>query len=148
MLLHRLNEAPLRRFWRATTSTWTRTGAEKGQGTNGVTLCRWKLGEVTLEINVPSSLWANCPPPLFLSFHLTSLRAWSILNEIVVLRKFSTCPRINAANSRLIPWEISMEDECWRVERGLFKPILVNLTYSLCFSRKYFSHPRQKIILF
>lgn len=49
---------------------------ERGRkkGTNGVTLCRWKLGEVTLEINVPSSLWANCPPPppLFLPFHLTS----------------------------------------------------------------------------
>ena len=37
-------------------STWTRTDGKRAsyQPENGVTLCRWKLGEVTLEINVPS----------------------------------------------------------------------------------------------
>lgn len=103
-LLHRLNEAPLRRFWRAATSTWTRTGAEKGQGANGVTLCRWKLGEVTLEINVPSSLWPNCPLSFSLSlFILLPSGPGQFYNKIVVLRKFSTCPRINITDSRLIP---------------------------------------------
>lgn len=103
-------------------STWTRTGEKRAsyERENGVTLCRWKLGEVTLEINVPSPLRTNCfllfpssflgltvhGPPVRRRFFARSLNA--------VSRKFYTCPR---RFTSLSLWNSDRRRSCWILKR-------------------------------